>query len=140
MTHQLNTQNSPFQGWKHRFACTGILYLLSSIQDFPEWTPATKLGQGYIFTGVCDSVTRRGGVCLSACSDTTPWQGDPPHKETPPTPSQRDTPWQGEPPPPCAVHAGRYSQQAGGMHPTGMQFLFGIIFAENCLKMTKKLD
>ena len=24
--------------------------------------PATKLGQGYIFTGVCDSV-RRGGVC-----------------------------------------------------------------------------
>ena len=23
--------------------------------------------------------------------------------------------------PPCAVHAGRYSQQAGGMHPTGMQ-------------------
>ena len=23
--------------------------------------------------------------------------------------------------PPCAVHAGRYGQQAGGMHPTGMQ-------------------
>ena len=22
--------------------------------------------------------------------------------------------------PPCAVHAGRYDQQAGGMHPTGM--------------------
>ena len=32
--------------------------------------PATKLGQGYVFTGVCDSV-HRGGVCLSACYDTT---------------------------------------------------------------------
>ena len=32
--------------------------------------PATQLGQGYIFTGVCDFV--RGGVCLSACWDTTP--------------------------------------------------------------------
>ena len=26
--------------------------------------------------------------------------------------------------PPCAVHAGRYGQQAGGMHPTGMQSCF----------------
>ena len=32
--------------------------------------PATKLEQGYVFTGVCDSVHR--GVCLSACWDTTP--------------------------------------------------------------------
>ena len=30
-----------------------------------------KLGKGYIFTGVCDSV-HGGGVCLSACWDTTP--------------------------------------------------------------------
>ena len=30
--------------------------------------PATKLGQGNIFTDVCDSVRR--GVCLSACWDT----------------------------------------------------------------------
>ena len=44
--------------------------------------PATKLGQGYIFTGLCDSV-HRGGVSAS-------------------------------------VHAGRYGQQVGGMHPTGM--------------------
>ena len=35
--------------------------------------PATKLGQGYIFTCVCDSVHR--GVCLSACLDTTPPPG-----------------------------------------------------------------
>ena len=34
---------------------------------------------------------------------------------------------QEHPPPrssPCAVHAGRYGQQAGGMHPTGMQSCF----------------
>ena len=29
--------------------------------------------------------------------------------------------------PPCAVHAGRYGQQAGGMHPTGMQSCLVII-------------
>ena len=29
--------------------------------------------------------------------------------------------------PPRAVHAGRYGQQAGGMHPTGMQSCYDII-------------
>ena len=42
--------------------------------------PTMKLGQGYIFTGVCDSVNR--GVCLSACWDT-PRAGTPP-EQTPP--------------------------------------------------------
>ena len=57
--------------------------------------PQTKLGQGYIFTGICDSVHREGGgVCLSACWDTThtPWQGDTPL-------ARRHTPWQGDTPP-----------------------------------------
>ena len=27
---------------------------------------------------------------------------------------------------PCAVHAGRYGQQAGGMHPTGMHSCFNM--------------
>ena len=36
--------------------------------------------------------------------ETPPGKADPPGKETP-----------------CTVHALRYSQQAGGMHPTGMQ-------------------
>ena len=44
--------------------------------------PATKLGQGYIFTGVCDSVNR--GVCLSACWDTIPRSRHPPWEQTPP--------------------------------------------------------
>ena len=38
--------------------------------------PATKLGQGYVFTGVCHSVNR-GDVCLSACWDTTPPEQTP---------------------------------------------------------------
>ena len=76
--------------------------------------PATKLGQGYVFTRVCDFCSQE-GVCLSACWDTHP-------------PPGKDPPWQGTPPlarhtPPRAVHAGRYGQQAFGMHPTGMQFL-----------------
>ena len=78
--------------------------------------PAMKLGQGNIFTGVCDSVHR--AVSLSACWDTTPHPRDhsPPLTRHPPGP---DTP-----PPPRAEHTGRYGQQAGGMHPTGMQSCF----------------
>ena len=51
--------------------------------------PATKLGQGYIFTGVCDSVNR--GVCLSACWDTP--RSRHPLEQTPPLPQSmlRDT-------------------------------------------------
>ena len=49
----------------YNFLHTREVILLSSLP------PATKLGQGYVFTGVCDSV-HGGGVCLSACWDTTP--------------------------------------------------------------------
>ena len=77
--------------------------------------PANEVGEGYVFTTVCHSV-HRGGVCLSAC-----W-GRPPREQTPP--GNRQPPEQTPPPPeqapPCAVHAGRYGQQAGGTHPTGM--------------------
>ena len=44
---------------------------------------ATKLGQGNVFTGVCDSVHR--GVCLSACWDTTSPDQAPPGPDTPQT-------------------------------------------------------
>ena len=74
-----------------------------------------------------------GGVCLSACWDTIlPGKQTPPPparqtplaSQTPPLarqahpqqgspPRQGDPPWEGDPP--CAVHAGRYGQQAGGM-------------------------
>ena len=53
----------------------------------------------------------------------SPDQAPPPEQTAPPdqaTPTQEQTPPQDQAPP-CAVHAGRYGQQAGGMHPTGMQ-------------------
>ena len=45
----------------------------------------------------------------------SPWIR-PPHPVTSPPPLTRH--------PPCAVHAGRYGQQAGDMHPTGIQSCF----------------
>ena len=73
-----------------------------------------SLGQGNIFAPVCHSV--HGGVCLSACWDTTP----PPGADTPgpAPPKTRHPPDQA---PPNAVHPGRYGQRAGGTHPAGMQ-------------------
>ena len=68
---------------------------------------ATKLGQGNVFTGICDSVNR-GGVCLSACWDThTPLGADPPGSRPPwsrhPSgsrhPAGADTPLRGRHPP-----------------------------------------
>ena len=100
--------------------------------------PATKLGQGYIFTGICDSVHR--GVCLSACWDTTPLPrpGRHPHlgpgRHTPltrqATPRIRHAPPSDQAgSPPRAEHTGRYGQRACGMHPTGMQFCLEIKLA-----------
>ena len=104
--------------------------------------PAMKLGQGYVFTRVCDSVHIRRGVCPIACWDTHP----PDQRQAPPPRDQRQAPpWSRQPPPqeqtppalswdqvhppeqthpPVAVHAGRYGQQGGGTHPTGMQSCF----------------
>ena len=68
--------------------------------------PATKLVQGYVFTGMCDSVQE--GVCLSACWDTPPGSRHP-LEQTPPgadIPQSRHTPRRT-----CA----------GGTHPTEMQ-------------------
>ena len=70
----------------------------------------------FLHLSVSHSV-HRGGVCLSACWDTYPQPpgADSPQKQTSP---RADTP--PEQTPPCTVHAGRYGQQAGGTHPTGM--------------------
>ena len=59
---------------------------------------ATKLGQGNVFTGVCDSVHRGGeGVCLSACWDATPREQTPqeqtPLPISPPPTGSRHLPW-----------------------------------------------
>ena len=78
--------------------------------------PANEVCKGYVFTPVCQSFCSQGEGSASV------------HGGIPPHPWQGRPPWQGDPPgkadPPCAMHAGRYGQQAGDMHPTGMQFLF----------------
>ena len=80
--------------------------------------PANEVCEGYIFTRVCHSV--HGGVSVSV------------HAGIPPPPEQIPQEQTRHPPPksnsPDAVHAGRYGQQADGMHPTGMQFLLMRIF------------
>ena len=55
--------------------------------------------------------------------------GTPPTRHPPPAQDQAPAPDQAPPEqtpprdqaPTCAVHTGRYGQQAGGMHPTGLQ-------------------
>ena len=61
--------------------------------------PATKFGQGYIFTGVCDSVHR--GVGIPACTEADhPPTPHPPGADTPPdqTSPRPDTPRADTPP------------------------------------------
>ena len=71
--------------------------------------PATKLGQGYIFTGVCDSVHRGGevpGQVSPLCADTPPRQ-TPPWPDTPPgqtPPGTKYTPLPGLSTTPLARH------------------------------------
>ena len=64
---------------------------------------ATKLGQGNIFTSVCQEFCPRGGgegVCLSACWDTPPDQAPPPGTRHPSPPDQAPTPPDQAPTPP----------------------------------------
>ena len=72
----------------------------------------------------------------------------PPGAEFPPdqapTPQGADTiPWKRHPPesrhPPCTVHAGIYGQQAGGTHPSGMQFCYVSVTVLNIVLVTATL-
>ena len=80
--------------------------------------PANEVWGKVIFSVACvkNSVHSGGGVCLSACWDTTSVPEQTPPRADPPEVDKTTLP--------PAVHAGRYSQQAGGMHPTGMQSCF----------------
>ena len=81
--------------------CIGERDYLSRMQTLLP--PAMKLGQGYVFTGVCHSINR--GVC----------QGDPLEGEPPQPPGGR-LPTEGEPPmplPPGGVCPGGVSAQRG---------------------------
>ena len=108
--------------------------------------PANKVCEGYVFTPVCQSFCSEGGLPR--------WDTPPPSREqTPPRTRGRhppeQTPWEQTPPPPDqrqthhldqrqtppytgadpphAVHAGRYGQQSGGTHPTGMHTCYCVV-------------
>ena len=88
--------------------------------------PANKVCEGYVFTPVCQRFCSQ-GVCLLQCMlGYTPHQSrhSPSGANTP----RADTQPMSIHPPPCAVHAGRYGQQAGGTHPTGMHTCLRYIF------------
>ena len=68
-----------------------------SMGNIPIFTARNEVGQGYIFTGVCDSVHRGGSASVHAGIP------HPPSKAGPPTgkadPLSKETPlWQGRPP------------------------------------------
>ena len=85
--------------------------------------PATTLGQGYVFTGVCDSVHR--GVSASVHAGIPSGAYIPLGADTP-----------GADTPSSAEHAGRYGKSTGGTHPTGMQTCI-FIFKKNDQKSEK---
>ena len=112
-------------------------------------SPANKVWGKVIFSVACVKNSVHRGICLSTCWDTIPprtrhppsgadtlleqappgagtsWDQVPlPPESRHPPPGTRHTPQEQTPlgaDPACAVHAGRYGQQAGDMHPTGMQ-------------------
>ena len=96
-------------------------------------TRKRSLGQGNIFSPVIlftGGSTWAGTPWAGTPSRYTPWQVHP-LAGTPPwagTPRQVHPPGQvhplGKEHPPGAVHAGRYGQQVGGTHPTGMHSCF----------------
>ena len=112
--------------WEYNSASKMVHFLLA----------ATKLGQGNVFTGVCDSV-HRGGLphCMLGCQPP-PNQVDPPGtRQTPPRPhppgSGRPHPGPGRPPP-AREQTPAYGQWAAGTHPTGMHSCLLKLFIFSC--------
>ena len=131
------------QSWHHKNKLSRIkqLFLVLVTEwrifaDIPSWLSssawyipaATKLGQGNVFTCVCDSVNRGG---LPQCmlgyppEQTTPPGPDP----TPPHPPGADTPPSRHTPP--GKQTPGYGQRAAGMHPTGMHSCFDDKFTQH---------
>ena len=121
----------------HRFPinlCHGCPYKVRDAIIHCIFT-ARKRSLGTLCFYTCLSFCPQGGICPIAYWDThTPR----PEADTPPDQRQVHPPWdqrqvsprtrdryqpppQGRTHPRSAVHAGRYRQQAGGTHPTGMQ-------------------
>ena len=75
----------------HLLQCTTSLYFPKFIYFY--W-PQQSCGQGYVFTRVCDSVHRGGGLWR-----TPPDQGEPPRIITPPPRTKENPPGPGRTPP-----------------------------------------
>ena len=74
-------------------------------EDVMVWLTVKLLpsaNEVYVFTPVCQSFCSQGGVCLSACWDTTPGSRHPTAKQTPPgtRPPRSRHPPRSRPPPP----------------------------------------
>ena len=91
-----------------------------------------SLGQGNIFSSVCQEFCSQEGVpgqVHPPPQQVHPRAGTPLRAGTPP-PQGRYTPLGRYPP--RAVHAGKYGQQAGGTHPTGMHSCLKLFSAVAC--------
>ena len=89
------------------------------------YRPQRSCGQGNIFAPVCHSV-HRGGVCLSACWDTTTPQSRPPWEQTP----REQTPPQSRHPPGADTPLGGCGLL---LWPSGMAFWFDGLLIEGGL-------
>ena len=98
------------------FEIPGNIYRFLRIIFLP---PATKFAQGYVFTRVCDSVHRGVSATVHAGIQTPPTRGrhSPGRHHLPQADPPGQTPSK-HPPAQCMLG---YGQQAGDMHPTGMQ-------------------
>ena len=105
--------------------------------------PANEVCKGYVFTCVC--VPTRGSTWAGTSPDrfTTPQQVPLGRYPLAGTASQAGNPPSMYTPgqvPPGALHAGRYGQQAGGTHPTGIHSCCFLSLMENFRRWKKDLS
>ena len=97
-------------------------YFISVSAGINLLPPATKLGQGYVFTGVCSSVHRGGSASVHAGIPHPLSRRPTPPEQTPPgaDPPGSRHPWSRHPLPPG-------SRPPGSRHlPTPMQSILGV--------------
>ena len=97
----------------HNANIQGKPWVLQDLLFDPYYRPQTKLREGYVFTGVCDSVHRGGSVYpsmhLGPPGWKTPpeWRTLPPRMESPPRMEKPPSPQVENPPPTVNVRAVR---------------------------------
>ena len=116
-----------------------------------------KLGQGNVFTGVCDSVHSGGSASVHAGIPNPP-RADPPKSRPPRSiPPGADPPWEQTPPeqippgtdppradsprsrPPSGKQTPAYGQRAPGTHPTGMHSCYYYYYFKICSQYISRI-